>query len=88
MVFGVISFSYATGVISTIIQNVDARDAQLKEKIAILNEIKSQYKLDPSMFNKLVRTIQYDHLKRTKDFSQFMEELPYKLKEELKAIIH
>ncbi len=40
MIFGVISFSFATGALSTIIQSIDARDAQLKEKIATLNEIK------------------------------------------------
>lgn len=57
MVFGVISFSYATGALSTIIQSVDAREAQTKEKIAVLNEIKHEYKLNPALFNKLVRTI-------------------------------
>jgi Trk-type K+ transport system membrane component len=88
MIFGVISFSYSTGALSTIIQSVDSRDAQLKEKIAVLNEIKNQYKLDSKLFNKLVRTIQYDNQKKQKDFSQFMEELPCKLRDELKAMMH
>ena len=44
--------------------------------------------MESTLFNKLVRTIQYDHQKKRKDFSQFMEELPYKLKDELKAIMH
>jgi len=88
MVFGVISFSYSTGAISTIIQSVDARDAITKEKVAVLNEIKYEYDVDPSLFNKLVRTIQYDHQKKRKDFSQFMEELPYKLRSELQAVMH
>jgi hypothetical protein len=40
MLIGVFSFSYATGTLSAIIQSVDERDTQLKEKIATLNEIK------------------------------------------------
>jgi hypothetical protein len=43
LLIGVFSFSYATGTLSAIIQSIDERDAQLKEKIATLNEIKLQY---------------------------------------------
>lgn len=63
MLIGVFSFSYATGTLSAIIQSVDERDTQLKEKIATLNEIKYQYCVDRTLFNKLVRTIHYDHRK-------------------------
>jgi voltage-gated potassium channel Kch len=39
MVIGVISFSFATGALSSIISNYDSTDALLKEKIATLNAI-------------------------------------------------
>ncbi len=64
MLIGVFSFSYATGTLSAIIQSIDERDSQLKEKIATLNEIKVQYGVDRTLFNKLVRTIHYDHRKK------------------------
>lgn len=45
MITGVIAFSYATGALSSIITNVDSSEAKLKEKINILNAIKSEYEL-------------------------------------------
>jgi hypothetical protein len=39
--------------------------------------------VDRTLFNKLVRTIQYDHRKQDQGISEFMEELPYSLKQEL-----
>jgi potassium voltage-gated channel Eag-related subfamily H protein 8 len=41
MLIGVFSFSFSTGTLSAIIQSIDERDSQLKEKIATLNEIKA-----------------------------------------------
>jgi hypothetical protein len=63
MVVGVISFSFATGTLSSLIASIDERDAAQKEKIVTLNQIKSEYHLDIKIFNKLVRTINYDHSK-------------------------
>lgn len=88
MIIGVLSFSYATGALSTIIQSLDSKEAQLKQKIATLNEIKDEYGVDNRLFNKLARTVQYDHRKRNKDKSEFLEELPHKLKLELVVLIH
>ncbi len=45
MLIGVISFSFATGALSSIISNYDSSQAKLKEKIATLNEIKSEYSI-------------------------------------------
>lgn len=54
MLIGVFAFSYATGTLSAIIQSIDERDTQLKEKIATLNEVKHYYKVDRTLFNKLL----------------------------------
>lgn len=88
MLIGVFSFSFATGTLSAIIQSIDERDAQLKEKIATLNEIKIQYGVDRTLFNKLVRTIHYDHRKKEQDISLFLAELPHELNEELNRMMH
>jgi Ion channel len=37
MIIGVISFSFATGALSSIISNYDTSEAKLKEKISTLN---------------------------------------------------
>jgi cyclic nucleotide gated channel alpha 1 len=39
MIIGVISFSFATGSLSSIIANYDSSEAQLKEKLSTLNAI-------------------------------------------------
>ncbi len=40
------------------------------------------------MFNKLVRTINYDHSKSEKQYDTFMKELPKDLKKELIQMIN
>ena len=64
MILGVLVFSFTTGSLSSIITSIDSRETQLKEKIATLNEIASEYNLDMETFNKLVKTIKYDHSKK------------------------
>lgn len=46
MIMGVISFSYMTGSLSSIIASYDTSEAQLKEKISTLKELASLYHLD------------------------------------------
>ena len=88
MLLGVVSFSFITGSLSSIITSYDSSEATLKEKIAILNNIQKEYKVENDLFNKLAKTIKYDHSKSQKDTLTFMEELPHKLKLELAAAIH
>jgi hypothetical protein len=88
MLIGVLSFSFATGTLSAIIQSYDSKEAALKEKIATLIEINNEYKFDKGLYSRLMRTIRYDHRKQSKDIIQFMEELPPKLKNEVTLVIH
>lgn len=87
IIIGMITFSFATGSLSSIISSYDSKESQLKMKIATLNEISNEYKLDIEMFNKLAKTIKYDHSKKQKYTINFMEELPHKLKLELAMIM-
>lgn len=43
MLIGVISFSFATGAISSIITNQDTAEAKLKEKMQTLESIQTEY---------------------------------------------
>jgi len=40
------------------------------------------------LFKRLIKSIKYDHAKKSRSFVHFMEELPYKLKIELAMDIH
>jgi CRP-like cAMP-binding protein len=88
MIFGVISFSFATGALSSIITNIDSTEAKTKQKMSTLSEIQQDYELDDELFNKLVNSIKYDHNKKQKDLLKFTEELPHKLKIELEMAIY
>ena len=83
MIIGVLSFSFTTGSLSSIITSYDSKEALLKEKISTLNAISNEYRLNIDLFNKLAKTIKYDHSKKQRDTLAFMEELPHKLKLEL-----
>ena len=88
MLIGVVSFSFSTGALSSIISSYDSSQAKLKEKMQTLSDINTQYNLDSILFKKLIRSINYDHLKKLKEFDFFMDELPYKLRMELAMAIH
>jgi hypothetical protein len=40
------------------------------------------------LYNRLVKTIKYDHSRKSKDVINFMDELPHKIKLELAMEIH
>ena len=88
MMLGVIAFSFGTGALSSIIASYDSSQARLKEKMSTLTDINKEYKINPELFRRLIQSITYDHSKKSRDFTQFMEELPYKLRMELAMEIH
>lgn len=63
MVMGVLSFSFATGTLSSIIQSYDSKEAAMKEKIATLMQLNNDYKFGKPLYRDLLRTIKYDHKK-------------------------
>lgn len=87
MILGVLVFSFTTGSLSSMITSYDSREALLKERIATLNAIAREYQLDVETFNRLVKTIKYDHSKKQRDIIHFMEELPHKMRVELSQIM-
>lgn len=40
LIIGVVSFSFAVGSLSTILSSLDTKNAKLKEKLMVLNEIR------------------------------------------------
>lgn len=88
MLCGVIAFSFGTGALSSIISNYDTNQAMISDKIATLNNIKSEFKLKPELYRSLVRTIRYSHSNSSRDYINFLEDLPYKMKMEVAMVIH
>lgn len=88
MLIGVVSISFATAALSSILQSYDTSEAKLKEKFAILSEIKNDYNLAPDLYDELRIAIKNDHNTNYIDIKQFLEDLPHKLKIELALKIY
>jgi hypothetical protein len=67
MLIGIVSFSFATGTLASLIASIDSQEASLKEKMSVLNDIQEDYEIDHDLFNKLAKTIRYDHTKKKRD---------------------
>jgi Ion channel len=88
MITGVVAFSFATGILASIVQNQDSSEAKLKEQMSLISEINTEYEIGEDLFNRLVKTVRYDHSRKQKNFKTFIDELPVKLKIELAAKMH
>jgi hypothetical protein len=88
MIVGVCSYSFAIGSLTNLLSNLDSRDANLKAKLHILQQIKSQYNLGTEFFMRLRKQLKYDHSKNVVDKFKLLHELPPNLKFELSYIIH
>jgi uncharacterized membrane protein (UPF0182 family) len=91
MTVGVVSFSFATGSISSIIANHDSAEAKLKLKMSMLDSINKDYQLPEDLFNKMLRIIKYDHTKKkkdTKEVQDFIDEFPEKIRAQVKICMY
>ena len=61
MVIGVVSFSFATGALSSIISNIDSSNAKLKQKLKLLLELKEEYHLSNHLYDELRNALKFDH---------------------------
>jgi hypothetical protein len=88
MILGVISFSFATGSLSSILQNYDQAHAKLQERIGIVNRIYKEYFLPLELYERLKKSVKYDLMQDRNEINTFVEELPHKLKLEVSLFIH
>lgn len=88
MFIGVAAFSFATGALGSIIASADNAQAQLQERLLLLNRIRKQFKLSEKLFNELSVAIKYEYSKNIDGLGEFMERLPHKLKISMATEIH
>ena len=88
MLFGVIAFSFSTGTLSNIIADYNSSKAKLKEKMAILADLKTDYNIGQRLFDELSAALKFDHTRNIGSTVNFVNELPYRLRIELAAKIH
>jgi hyperpolarization activated cyclic nucleotide-gated potassium channel 2 len=88
MSFGVFMYSFAIGSLSSIVSTLDAKTAEMNQKLQTLYSIKQEFKLDGDIYDKVRKVIKYDLSRNQKDKINFLQELPNKLRIELSQIIH
>ena len=88
MLAGVIAFSFATGTLSSIIASFDSSKAKLKEKMTILQELRTEYCIGQQLYDELCSAVKFDHKRNKGSTTDFVNELPYRLRIELAAKIH
>lgn len=88
MSFGVIMYSFAIGSLTTIVTNLDAKTAEVNQKLSILSSLKNEFKIDHEIYEKVRKVIKFDMWKIQTDNNQFLQLLPNKLRTELSQIIH
>jgi hypothetical protein len=88
MSFGVFMYSFAIGSLSSIVSTLDAKTAEMNQKLQTLYSIKQEFKLDNEIYDKVRKVIKYDLSRNQKDKINFLQELPNKLRIELSQIIH
>jgi hypothetical protein len=88
MSFGVLMYSFAIGSLSSIVSTLDAKTAEMNQKLQILSSIKKEFNLDQDIYDKVRKVIKYDLSRNQKDKMNFLQELPNKLRIELSQIMH
>jgi hypothetical protein len=76
---GVVGFSFASGTLASIITNMDAQVAKLKEKDAVLTQIKKDYDIPDSLFIEMRNVIKYATIKNNQEAIELAHTLPPKL---------
>ena len=61
MVIGVISFSFATGTLSSILSNMDSSQTKLKQKLKLLLDLRDEYNIPNSLYDELRNALKFDH---------------------------
>jgi len=76
MLIGVSAFSFATGSLSSLMNSLDSISAKMKKKVAILEQIKKEYQINPILYEKIQQAIKFEVEKDKSDYIKFVKELP------------
>ena len=83
MVIGVISFSFATGSLASIIQNYDSQNEAFDEKLNILDTLNHDHNLPLDLYIKIRQFLKLNVIEDINNKNNFVQELPAKLRKQL-----
>ena len=88
MIFGVISFTFISGALSSILSNVDNSSATLQEKVLFLNKLQVQYNIKGALYNEVRKALNYDNQTTMVGLDTFISSLPPHLKQAITLAMH
>jgi potassium voltage-gated channel Eag-related subfamily H member 8 len=88
MLVGVMTFSFFSGSLASIIQFYDCENAKYREQLSLLNKLFKEYKLPVKLYANLKQSINYQASNDFEKIHEFTEELPHKLRVELSVYLY
>jgi hypothetical protein len=88
MCVGVCAYSFALSSLTSVLTTLDSQEANLKEKLNTLEELRLEYHINYDTFMKLRKAIKYDHSRNVSDRYELLNQLPKALNLELAIIMH
>ena len=67
MIFGVLLYSFANGSFISIVSTLNQKTEEMNQKYQILSNIKKEFNLDQSIYDKVRKVIKYDLSKNQMD---------------------
>ena len=83
MITGVLSFSFISGSLSSILQNSDSANSYYEEKLQYLNYLTRKFQISDDLYQRLKGSFKYNFIKDAEEMNNLLNELPFKLKMEL-----
>lgn len=89
MILGVVTFTFATGTLSSIIANYDSTNAKLEEKTDFLEKIRSDFKMPFDLYVSVKQAMDYQtDFHDMEELSNFLNDLPHKLKTQVSLCVY
>jgi hypothetical protein len=63
MSFGAVFYSFIIGSLSSLVASLDAKHAEMNQKVQILQSMKKEFKLPDGLYDKVRKVIKYDFTK-------------------------
>lgn len=88
MLLGVFFYSYTVGTISTIMSGLNRERQKVNNKLLILQEIKSEFKLNKNLEKRIINAIKLNRTCSTEEFNQLYKSLPRRIALQLNFLIN
>ena len=88
MLIGVYGFSFATGSLASIMQNLDAEVEEVNERLMLLENLNKIFSFSPELYQDIKNSMTYENIHKDEDLEELLCLLPQKLRAQVIADVH